>query len=68
LTFIFLGLFYRTFDPLSRFLYSIMMSLSNGKNTINDRTISASHALAYLKVVLYLRLKFSIKIVTTLAK
>jgi hypothetical protein len=44
------------------------MSLSNGKNTINDQTISASHSLAYLKVMLYLRLKFSIKIATTLAK
>jgi hypothetical protein len=40
-----------------------MMSLSN-RDMINDRTISDCHALAWLKVVAYLRLKFSIKILT----
>jgi len=42
------------------------MFLSSHKNTINDRTIR--HALEWLKAVLYLRLKFSIKIVTALAQ
>jgi hypothetical protein len=45
-----------------------MMFLSNRKNTINDRTTSGRHGSACLKVVLYLRLKFSIKIVTALAQ
>jgi hypothetical protein len=44
------------------------MFIPNRKNSINDRTISDSHALAWLKVVLYLRLKFSIKISTALAQ
>jgi hypothetical protein len=44
------------------------MLLSRHKNLINDRTISGRHALEWLKVVLYLRLKFSIKIVTALAQ
>jgi hypothetical protein len=43
------------------------MLLPKRENSINDRTISDSHALAWLKVMLYLRLKFSIKIATALS-
>jgi hypothetical protein len=42
------------------------MLLPKRENTINDRTISGSRALAWLKVMPYLRLKFSIKIATAL--
>jgi hypothetical protein len=45
-----------------------MMALSNHKTMMNDRTVSDSRAPAWLKVVLYLRLKFSIKIVTSMAQ
>jgi len=44
------------------------MVLSNHKNKMKDRAISDHHALAFLTVVLYLRLKFSIKIVTAPAQ
>jgi hypothetical protein len=44
-----------------------MMSLSNCNHTLTDRTISGAHASIWLAHVAYLEIKFSNKIITTVA-
>jgi hypothetical protein len=45
-----------------------MMPLSNCSHTLNDRTISGAHGSIWLAHVAYLQIKFSNKIITTVAQ
>jgi len=55
------------FNPLIEFVCH-MLPFAKCSHIVNERTISGSHPYGWVRMVVYLRVKFSIKITTALAK